>query len=91
MSENPVMPRSESLPAVLAQCEGCGLEADERFTVAEHWAWWINGEGELVPHCPACAERSFGHRTSLMDDILPSARHPLRQRSGDPGEAGSFR
>ncbi len=64
------MPRpaadSESSPrAARAECAGCGLEADERFTVAEHWTWWINGPGEFVPYCPPCAEREFGHRTAL--------------------------
>ena len=83
------MPRSaansESLQPTLAQCVGCGLEADARFTVAENWTWWANGEGELVPHCPSCSRRSFGHRTTMMDDLLPSASDPLSQDSGRPG------
>ena len=83
------MPRSvangERPGAALVQCVGCGLEADGRFTVAETWTWWANGQGALVPHCPACSHRRFGHRTTLMDDLLPSARDPLRQDSADPG------
>lgn len=85
------MPRpaanSESLQPGLAQCAGCRLEADERFTVAEHWAWWVNGEGELVPYCPSCSQRSFGHRTTMTADLLPSARSALRHVSGDVGKA----
>ena len=87
--QNAVMPRvaanGERPSAVLAQCVGCGLEADGRFTVAENWTWWADGQGALVPHCPACSHRRFGHRTTLMDDLLASARDPLRQDSGDPG------
>jgi len=84
------MPRSaatgESRLAALAQCAGCGLEADGRFTVAESWAWWVRGDGVLEPHCPECAGERFGHRTSLMDDLLPSARHPLCEGGGDTGQ-----
>jgi len=85
------MPRSaassESVLDALAQCVGCGLEADARFTVAENWTWWADGEGGRVPHCPACSSRRFGHRTTMMDDLLPSARHhSLRQDSGDLSE-----
>ena len=87
--QNAVMPRSvangERPGAALVQWVGCGLEADGRFTVAENWTWWANGQGALVPHCPACSHRRFGHRTTLMDDLLASARDPLRQDSGDPG------
>jgi hypothetical protein len=87
--QNAVMPRSvangERPGAALVQCVGCGLEADGRFTVAENWTWWANGQGALVPHCPACSHRRFGHRTTLMDDLLASARDPLRHDSGDPG------
>ena len=84
------MPRSaansESPLDALAQCVGCGLEADARFTVAENWTWWANGEGDLVPYCPACSRRRFGHRTTMMDDLLPSASQSLRQDSGEPGD-----
>ena len=83
------MPRSaansESLQPALAKCVGCGLEADARFTVAENWTWWANGEGELVPHCPSCFRQSFGHRTTMTDDLLSSTRDALREDSGDPG------
>jgi hypothetical protein len=65
---------------------GCGVEADARFTVAENWTWWANGEGDLVPHCPACSRQRFGHRTTMTDDLLASVRHPLRQDSGDLGD-----
>ena len=85
--QNAVMSRfaanSESVQPALAQCVGCGLEADARFTVAENWTWWAAGEGELVPHCPACSRQRFGHRTAMTDDLLASVRHPLRQDSGD--------
>ena len=85
--QNVVMSRfaanSESDQLALAQCVGCGLEADARFTVAENWTWWAAGEGELVPHCPACSRQRFGHRTTMTDDLLASVRHPLRQDSGD--------
>jgi len=64
------MPRSaaigESARPALARCVRCGLEADHRFTVAEHWTWWANGSGQLVPYCPACAQREFGHRLTLV-------------------------
>lgn len=84
------MPRvaanGETLRAALAQCAGCGLEADHRFTIAEDWTWWVNGKRELVPHCPPCAEAKFGHRTTMTDDLRASARDPLRQDSGDPGD-----
>jgi len=65
--------RGESLSAALAQCVGCGLEADGRFTVAENWTWWADGEGGLVPHCPACSLRRFGHRMTLVADPPASA------------------
>jgi len=80
-----VAANGERPSAVLAQCVGCGLEADGRFTVAENWTWWANGQGALVPHCPACSHRRFGHRTTLMDDLLASARDPLRQDGRDLG------
>ena len=70
----------------LVQCVGCGLEADSRFTVAENWTWWANGEGELVPHCPSCSHQRFDPRTTMMDDLLPSASDPLRQKDRDPGD-----
>ena len=88
--QNAVMPRSAassgSPSLALALCVGCGLEADARFTVAENWTWWADGGVELVPYCPACSRRRFGHRTTMMDDLLPSASDPLRQDSGDPGD-----
>ena len=83
------MPRSAASSGspleALALCVGCGLEADARFTVAENWTWWADGEGGLVPYCPACSRRRFGHRTTMMDDLLVSARDSLRQDSGDSG------
>jgi hypothetical protein len=57
-------PREDVQPAAV-QCMECRLEADERFTVAEQWSWWIDGQGGLRPFCPVCAEREFGHRTKL--------------------------
>jgi hypothetical protein len=47
-------------------CAECGVEADERFTIAEHWTWWSDGCRGLLPFCPECAEREFGHRTSQL-------------------------
>ena len=76
----------ENVQLARSQCAGCGLEADERFTVVENWTWWANGEGDLVPYCPACADQSFSYRTSMTDDLLPSARDPLRAGSGNPGD-----
>ena len=88
--QNAVMSRfaanRENVQLARSQCVGCGLEADERFTVAEDWTWWANGQGGLVPYCPSCSRRRFGHRTSMTDDLLASARRPLRQDSGDPGD-----
>ena len=52
-------------------CTECGLEADERFTIAEHWTWWSDGCGGLLPFCPDCAEREFGHRTAYLDGSRP--------------------
>jgi hypothetical protein len=52
--------------AVVVCCENCGQQADERFTVVEHWSWWSDGLGELLPFCPECAEHEFGHRLNLM-------------------------
>ena len=88
--QNAVMSRfaanRESAQLAPSQCVGCGLEADERFTVVENWTWWANGQGGLVPYCPSCSQRRFGRRTLMTDDLLASARHPLRQDSGDPGD-----
>ena len=88
--QNAVMSRfaanRESVQLALSQCVGCGVEADARFTVAENWTWWANGEGELVPHCPSCSRQRFGRRTTMMDDLLQSASDPLRQNSNDPGD-----
>lgn len=70
----------------LSQCVGCGLEADARFTVAESWTWWANGQGGLLPYCPSCSRRRFGHRTSMTDDLLASARDSLSHARGDPGD-----
>ena len=78
--------KRETVQSAVVECVGCGLEADARFTVVENWTWWANGEGDLVPHCPACSHQRFGPRTTMMDDLLPSARNPLRQNSGDPGD-----
>ena len=88
--QNAVMSRfaanRENAQPAPSQCVGCGLEADERFTVVENWTWWANGQGGLVPYCPSCSQRRFGRRTLMTDDLLASARHPLRQDSGDPGD-----
>ena len=88
--QNAVMSRfaanRENAQLARSRCVGCGLEADERFTVVENWTWWANGRGELVPHCPACADQNFGYRTTLTDDLLPSACDPLRQDRGNPGD-----
>ena len=79
--------RASGQPA-LSQCEGCGLEADGRFTVAESWTWWANGQGGLVPYCPSCSRRRFGHRMSMTKDLLASARDALSQDRGEPGDVG---
>ena len=50
---------------VLVRCTKCGLEADQRFTIAESWTWWSDGLGDLLPFCPRCAEREFEHRITL--------------------------
>ena len=88
--QNAVMSRfaanRENVQLARSRCVGCGLEADERFTVVENWTWWANGQGGLVPYCPSCSRRRFGHRTTMTDDLLPSARDPLRQGSGNPGD-----
>ena len=88
--QNAVMSRfaanRENLQLARSQCVGCGLEADERFTVAEDWTWWANGQGGLVPYCPSCSRRRFGHRTSMTDDLLAFSARSLRQDSGDPGD-----
>ena len=90
--QNAVMSRfaanRESAQLAPSQCVGCGLEADERFTVVENWTWWANGQGGLLPYCPSCSRRRFGHRTSMTDDLLASARDSLSQDRGDPGNIG---
>jgi hypothetical protein len=68
--EDPLMRRfagSDGLALVV--CVECGLEADERFTAAQQWAWWATGEGKLVPYCPACAEREFGRRVTRASRV----------------------
>jgi hypothetical protein len=55
----------EGADGVAMCCTECGLDADERWTIAEHWTWWSDGLGELMPFCPSCAAREFGHRTAL--------------------------
>jgi hypothetical protein len=47
---------------LVVRCAECGLGADERWTIIERWSWWSDGCGTLVPFCPECAERKFGHR-----------------------------
>ena len=88
--QNAVMSRfaanRASVQPALSQCVGCGLEADARFTVAESWTWWANGQGGLLPYCPSCSRRRFGHRTSMTDELLASARDSLSQDRGDPGD-----
>jgi len=74
MARSAASSESPSVALALAQCVGCGLEADGRFTVAENWTWWVNGEGGLVPHCPACSLQRFGHRATLMEDLSSPAR-----------------
>ena len=77
--------RTRVQPA-LSQCVGCGVEADGRFTLAESWTWWASGQGGLVPYCPSCSRRRFGHRVSMTDDLLASARDSLSEARGDPGD-----
>jgi hypothetical protein len=52
---------------VVVRCVECAREADERFTIAEHWTWWSDGCGALVPFCPECAESEFAHRVVRLD------------------------
>ena len=60
------MPRSaasgEGSDGVVVLCAECGVEADERWVIVERWTWWSDGCGNLLPFCPGCAEREFGHR-----------------------------
>ena len=52
---------------VVVSCAECRIEADGRFTLAEQWAWWSDGHGQLLPFCPTCAEREFGPRIRLLE------------------------
>ena len=61
-----LVPRSaasgEGFDVALVLCTECGGEADERWSIVEQWTWWSDGCGSLLPFCPECAEREFGHR-----------------------------
>jgi hypothetical protein len=47
-----------SEPAVSVCCSECRrMSADPD---AEGWRYFSDGVGELLPYCPACAEREFG-------------------------------
>jgi hypothetical protein len=41
------------------QCAECDLVVDEFALIADHWRYFHDGTGELVPYCPACAVREF--------------------------------
>lgn len=43
------------------RCAECCREADELLTIKDQWTWWSDGCGELLPFCPECAKREFGH------------------------------
>jgi hypothetical protein len=51
----------------VVRCTECAREADELATIAERWTWWSDGVGELLPYCPSCSEREFGH-------VLPATK-----------------
>jgi hypothetical protein len=57
------MPRSavsrEGTNLVVVRCAECAREADRRFTIAEHWTWWSDGCGALVPFRPERAVREL--------------------------------
>jgi hypothetical protein len=61
-----LVPRSaasgEGFDVALVLCTECGGEADERWSIVEQWTWWSDGCGSLLPFCPECADREFGHR-----------------------------
>jgi hypothetical protein len=40
------------------RCTECDREVDEFTTIAERWLYYYD-ESELLPYCPACAEREF--------------------------------
>ena len=40
------------------RCEECHREVDEFTAAAEQWHFWSDGR-ELLPYCPACAEREL--------------------------------
>jgi hypothetical protein len=60
------VPRSavsgEGAQVAVVLCTECGSDSDERWAVIERWTWWSDGYGNLLPFCPHCAERQFGHR-----------------------------
>jgi hypothetical protein len=60
----------EASDTFVMRCVACGEEPDERFRILKPWTWWPDGHGNLLPFCPACAEREFGHRTSLTHDSI---------------------
>jgi hypothetical protein len=53
---------------LVVRCVECGLEADERWTTIEHWTWWSDGRGALLPFCRECAEREFDHRIVRLSE-----------------------
>ena len=89
------MPRSaasgEGADGVAVCCTECGLEADERWTVAEHWTWWSDGLGELMPFlsllrrpCVRASNRATGRSSHrLADRSLVQLPRPLAEF--DPG------
>jgi hypothetical protein len=47
------------LDQYLIRCTECRREVDELTAIAEHWGYWSDGCGELLPFCPDCANREF--------------------------------
>ena len=50
----------EPLDRTLVLCAECGRPVTESDAIAQHWTYWSDGVGELVPFCPECAAREFG-------------------------------
>ena len=48
-------------PPPLVACAECGRTVDDPEAIAQRWTYWSDGVGELLPYCPECAAREFGH------------------------------
>jgi hypothetical protein len=56
------------------RCTECGRAVDEFTAIAEHWGFWSDGCGELLPYCPECADgdvtQEFVFRVVRIEDAV---------------------